>query len=126
MSGKPRPCGCKGYRTCLLCEKEFNLSPFNDDSFTREALLDNVLLTITFLSVTLTTNSKVRFFIVLFAQGILSYVYCSSFNLAWPGWDCCVNNHPNHEGEPVPFAGIYVQVSPSACTSEDLLTVFAL
>jgi hypothetical protein len=43
-------------------------------------------------------------------QGILSYVYCSTCNLAWPGWDCCVNNHPNHEGEPVPFPGVYVQV----------------
>lgn len=23
---KPRPCGCKGCRTCLICEKEFGLS----------------------------------------------------------------------------------------------------
>lgn len=21
----PRPCGCKGRRTCLVCEKEFNI-----------------------------------------------------------------------------------------------------
>lgn len=21
----PRPCGCKGCRTCLICEEEFNL-----------------------------------------------------------------------------------------------------
>lgn len=22
----PRPCGCKGCRTCLVCEKEFNIN----------------------------------------------------------------------------------------------------
>ncbi|CAH1995232.1 unnamed protein product [Acanthoscelides obtectus] len=26
---KPRPCGCKGRRTCILCEKEYNISPEN-------------------------------------------------------------------------------------------------
>lgn len=42
MSGKPRPCGCKGYRSCLLCEKEFNLLPFKEDPFTAESLAESV------------------------------------------------------------------------------------
>ena len=42
MSGKPRPCGCKGYRSCLLCEREFNLLPFQEELFTAEALQENV------------------------------------------------------------------------------------
>jgi hypothetical protein len=40
--GKPRPCGCKGYRTCLICEKEFDLPPFDESQFTPEALEKNV------------------------------------------------------------------------------------
>ena len=42
MSGKPRSCGCKGYRSCLLCEQEFNLQPFQEDQFTAESLKEHV------------------------------------------------------------------------------------
>lgn len=82
MSGRPRPCGCKGYRSCLLCEREFNVLPFQDELFTAEALNEN---------------------------GVPSYVFCSSCNLAWPGWDCDTMEHPDHKGEPISFPGIYVQ-----------------
>lgn len=44
MSGKPRACGCKGYRTCLVCEQEYNLSPFQEDSFSLEGLTQKVRL----------------------------------------------------------------------------------
>ncbi|KAK4036121.1 hypothetical protein OUZ56_028186 [Daphnia magna] len=82
MSGKPRPCGCKGYRSCLLCERELNLLPFKDDIFTADSLKK---------------------------QGIPSYIYCPLCNLAWPGWDYDPTEHPNHSGEAIAFPGIYIQ-----------------
>lgn len=42
MSGKPRLCGCKGYRTCLLCEQEFNLPTCKEELLSEEFLIENV------------------------------------------------------------------------------------
>lgn len=77
-----RPCGCKGCRSCLLCEQQFNISKQND----------------------LLTNSDIS-----------SYVYCPYCNKAYPGWRHDVYKaHPNHDGEPIEFKGVYIQ--------EDFLT----
>lgn len=42
----PRPCGCKGGRTCLVCEKEFNIKA---QSFIHEYKV-NILMTFHFKS----------------------------------------------------------------------------
>lgn len=28
----PRPCGCKGKRSCLICEQDYNIPPHNATS----------------------------------------------------------------------------------------------
>ncbi|XP_063930498.1 alpha-ketoglutarate-dependent dioxygenase alkB homolog 4 [Zophobas morio] len=73
---KPRPCGCKGCRTCLICEKDYGLGvknfPLRKDQ---------------------------------------SYVYCPHCNKAWPGWDFNdYKNHPYHDGEPIDYPGVYIQL----------------
>jgi len=84
MSGKPRQCGCKGYRSCLQCEQEFNFAPCKELLLSEKFLNDN---------------------------GVASYVFCPECNLAWPGWDCdmIMDQHPNHEGQSVPFPGVFVK-----------------
>lgn len=42
MSGKPRLCGCKGYRSCLLCEQELNLPTCKEELLTEELLREQV------------------------------------------------------------------------------------
>lgn len=37
----PRPCGCKGCRTCLICEKEFKL---NEKPYISEYKVHNIFL----------------------------------------------------------------------------------
>jgi alkylated DNA repair protein alkB family protein 4 len=106
MSGKPRPCGCKGYRSCLLCEREFNLLPFKDDGFTAESLKEKVYSHLCVESFCI----KLTYINLFLLKGISSYVYCPMCNLAWPGWDYDPANHPNHFGEPKVFPGIYIQV----------------
>ncbi|XP_034949003.1 alpha-ketoglutarate-dependent dioxygenase alkB homolog 4 [Chelonus insularis] len=74
-----RPCGCKGIRTCLICEKQFNISKPN-----------------------LTTE----------LQKLSSYVYCPECDLAWPGWNLeSYKQHPNHEGDPISYPGVYIQLN---------------
>lgn len=123
MSGKPRPCGCKGYRSCLLCEREFNLLPFKDDVFTAESLKEKVYHIVALkASASIPLPTYTNLFLL---QGIPSYVYCPLCNLAWPGWDYDPADHPNHIGEPKAFPGIYIQVLPVLFTVNNIyLTLF--
>lgn len=74
---KPRPCGCKGCRTCLVCETQYGA-----ENLKLQLKLD---------------KSK-------------GYVYCPFCNKAWPGWDAdSYKQHPNHEGDPIDYPGIYIQ-----------------
>ncbi|XP_026742578.1 alpha-ketoglutarate-dependent dioxygenase alkB homolog 4 [Trichoplusia ni] len=74
---KPRPCGCKGCRTCLVCETQYGA--------------ENLKLQLKF------DKSK-------------GYVYCPFCNKAWPGWDAdSYKQHPNHEGDPIDYPGIFIQ-----------------
>ncbi|XP_019873403.2 alpha-ketoglutarate-dependent dioxygenase alkB homolog 4 [Aethina tumida] len=73
---QPRPCGCKGCRTCLLCEKDYDII--------KES--------------TLNLNNG-------------TYIYCPLCNKAWPGWDTeDYKLHPNHQGEPIDYPGIYMDL----------------
>ncbi len=90
----------------MLCERQFNVLPFQDELFTAEALNENVKQPSFFFAM---YHSCVT--LINFLQGVPSYVFCSSCNLAWPGWDCDTMEHPDHKGEPISFPGIYVQVA---------------
>ncbi|XP_041977745.1 alpha-ketoglutarate-dependent dioxygenase alkB homolog 4 [Aricia agestis] len=75
---KPRPCGCKGCRTCLICETQYGAS----------ALKPAINL------------DKEK-----------GYVYCPLCNKAWPGWDINLyKDHPNHQGTPIEYSGVYIQL----------------
>lgn len=37
-------CGCKGVRTCLICEKEFNLTPTVDSESLKVGKNENLFL----------------------------------------------------------------------------------
>lgn len=65
MSGKPRPCGCKGFRTCLLCEEEFNLVPFDDNALSAETLKENVFI---YVSLILCQDSLTIFHVVTLSR----------------------------------------------------------
>lgn len=79
MENKPRPCGCKGCRTCLVCERDYGI------------------------------QSKYSDFIV--KENGPSYVYCHLCNKAWSGWDMNVyKDHPNHEGDSIPYPGVFIQL----------------
>ncbi|KAE8744758.1 hypothetical protein FOCC_FOCC008574 [Frankliniella occidentalis] len=74
---KPRPCGCKGKRTCLSCEGEYGLQHDDISDIQREK----------------------------------SYVFCPWCQKAWPGWDMDLyRHHPNHEGQPIDYSGIFIQM----------------
>ncbi|KAJ1530553.1 hypothetical protein ONE63_005441 [Megalurothrips usitatus] len=74
---KPRPCGCKGRRTCLSCEADFGLNHNDTDDIKRDR----------------------------------SYVFCPWCQKAWPGWDMnSYRQHPNHDGEPVDYPGIFIKM----------------
>lgn len=75
---KPRPCGCKGCRTCLICETQFGA-----DKHKLHLELEK-------------------------AKG---YVYCPYCNKAWKGWEMdSYKKHPNHEGEPIDYPGVYIKL----------------
>lgn len=83
-----RPCGCKGIRSCLICEAEYNIPK---------------------------PDLKTQF------QELSSCVYCPHCNKAYPGWDLkCYKDHPNHNGEPIQYSGVYIQLdflsSQEACS----------
>ncbi|XP_078034252.1 alpha-ketoglutarate-dependent dioxygenase alkB homolog 4 [Augochlora pura] len=74
-----RPCGCKGIRSCLFCEKEYNI-----------------------------TKSDLK----LQLEKWSSYVYCLHCDKAWPGWNVDLyKNHPNHQGNPIEFPGVYIKLN---------------
>ncbi|XP_076293581.1 alpha-ketoglutarate-dependent dioxygenase alkB homolog 4 [Lasioglossum baleicum] len=74
-----RPCGCKGIRSCLLCEKEYNITK---------------------------PDLKLQF------EKCSSYVYCPHCDRAWPGWDADLyKDHPNHQGNPIEFPGVYIKLN---------------
>lgn len=75
---QPRPCGCKGCRTCLICETQYGADKYK---------------------------------IQLEFDKTKSYVYCPFCNKAWPGWDSDVyKQHPNHDGTPIEYPGVYIQL----------------
>ncbi|KAJ8980086.1 hypothetical protein NQ317_017103 [Molorchus minor] len=75
---RPRPCGCKGRRSCLICEEEYALN--NQSNFINKE------------------NN--------------TYVYCPYCNKAWPGWNIYdYKIHPNHEGSPIVYPGVYVDLN---------------
>ncbi|XP_059481722.1 alpha-ketoglutarate-dependent dioxygenase alkB homolog 4 [Neocloeon triangulifer] len=79
---KPRPCGCKGIRTCLICEVEFGAANLQKEDDFETAIKEGN-----------------------------SFVYCPKCpGKAWSGWDenQVVQEHPNHLGESVDFPGIYI------------------
>ncbi|KAK7794444.1 hypothetical protein R5R35_003812 [Gryllus longicercus] len=74
---KPRPCGCKGIRTCLICEHDFGITKQN----------------------------------FILEKDAKTYVLCPLCNKAWPGWDLDLyKQHPNHEGTPINFPGVYIEL----------------
>ncbi|XP_047988478.1 alpha-ketoglutarate-dependent dioxygenase alkB homolog 4 isoform X2 [Leguminivora glycinivorella] len=75
---QPRPCGCKGCRTCLICETQYGADKYK---------------------------------IQLEFDKTKSYVYCPFCNKAWPGWDADIyKQHPNHNGTPIEYPGVYIQL----------------
>ncbi|KAG6442165.1 alpha-ketoglutarate-dependent dioxygenase alkB homolog 4 [Manduca sexta] len=75
---KPRPCGCKGCRTCLICETQYGAE-----------------------------NLKLQ----LKLDHEKGYVYCPFCNKAWKGWDIdSYKEHPYHQGEPIEYPGVYIQL----------------
>lgn len=99
---KPRPCGCKGRRTCLICEENYGITK-------NITTIDKVSWNIFFCS------DDLFYYLIIHhkQQSNGTYVYCPSCNKAWPGWDLLNDLNkscPNHIGKPIPFPGVYIKV----------------
>ncbi|XP_076065928.1 alpha-ketoglutarate-dependent dioxygenase alkB homolog 4 [Oratosquilla oratoria] len=88
----PRPCGCKGQRTCLICEKDFDVQ-VTDNSLITEELKEHAYV-----------------FCPL----------CDE--MAWPGWELdSWKSHPNHEGVPIRFKGVRIVMDFISEAEEEVL-----
>lgn len=96
----PRPCGCKGCRTCLICEKEYGIE---DKPFIEKYQVNTNFINFIFCS---TDVCNISF------QNLTKYVYCIKCNLIFQGDDITtVNNyHDQHKYEVgLEFPGVHIQ-----------------
>lgn len=91
-----RPCGCKGRRSCLICEKEFGISRSCYSDMFKQVCFSNIFLPDGHECSTLQFQSV---------------VFCPDCNQVYPGWDVTAvcAGHPYHGlSSGVPFSGILV------------------
>lgn len=108
----PRPCGCKGCRTCLICEKEYGIE---EKSFLSEYEVS--IFTLCELCVLLSL-------LTLHLQKLTSYVFCYKCNRIFLGKDVdsVIGSHPSHDQtEGIEFSGVYVHPEFISRSEEDEL-----
>lgn len=96
-------CGCKGIRTCFVCEKEFNLTPTMNSSNLKVSNNAIWYYLIIF-------KAKMNIFKKFFFQNLSCASYCHYCNLLWSGWNAYeYKNHPNHIGTSYNFNGVFIE-----------------
>lgn len=108
----PRPCGCKGRRSCLECEKEYN---FGENSFIAEYKVNTFIKTMTIFRQIL----YIAFNISL-EQNLKDYVFCYKCNKIYAGDNAAaiIQSHPEHENKTgINFPGVFV--SPDFITPDE-------
>ncbi|CAB3371157.1 Hypothetical predicted protein [Cloeon dipterum] len=93
---KPRPCGCKGIRTCLICESEYGATKLQNEDDFATAVQENS-----------------------------TFVYCPKCSgKAWSGWDekLVMDEHPNHSGISINYPGIYIDMDFLSSSEAEILS----
>ena len=117
----PRPCGCKGRRTCLACEKEYN---FDEKSFINEYKVKKIhafqnndnYFEIVFLMVCLILFSS--------AQNLKNHVFCYKCNKIYAGdnVNATIASHPEHDNKiGIEFPGVFVSPDFISANEENAL-----